>query len=245
MYYKELKAAWSMLTGPGAPFEIVSLEVGGEMLRCFKNAPPSVRELWLSTAAYGDRDYIVYQDERITYAQAHATVNAVAAWLARQGVKPGDRVAIAMRNYPEWMLIYWACVCTGVAVVGVNAWWVPAEMSFGLKDSTPKVTFCDQERLERVLEDPATAATTKLVAVRVSQAPANATLWADVIREGGAMPAVAVDPDADACIFYTSGTTGFPKGAQLTHRGCVANLFNMMFAGQAQAIAVPQVSVMP
>jgi len=237
MYYKELKAAWGELTDPGAPFEIVPVEVRGEMLRCYKNAPPSVRELWLSTAAYGDRDYIVYQDERLTYAQAHAQVNAVAAWLWAQGVRPGDRVAVAMRNYPEWMLIYWACVCMGVAVVGMNAWWVASEMAFGMKDSQPKVTFCDQERLERIEEDAAIAASTILVAVRVSQAPANAHLWADVIKGGGEMPQVQVDPDADACIFYTSGTTGFPKGAQLTHRGCVANLFNIMFSGQVQAMA--------
>ena len=237
MYYKELKAAWSELTALGAPFEIVPIEVRGETLRSYKNAPPSVRELWLSTAAFADRDYIVYQDERLTYGQAHSQVNAVAAWLWEQGVRPGDRVAIAMRNYPEWMLIYWACISLGVAAVGMNAWWVATEMAFGLKDSQPKVTFCDQERLERILEDPAVAASTKLVAVRVSQAPANATLWSDVIKGGGALPQVQVDPDADACIFYTSGTTGFPKGAQLTHRGCVANLFNIMFSGQVQALA--------
>jgi len=81
MYYKELKAAWSELTGAGAPFEIVPIEVRGETLRGYKNAPPSVRELWLSTAAFADRDYIVYQDERLTYGQAHSQVNAVAAWL--------------------------------------------------------------------------------------------------------------------------------------------------------------------
>ena len=245
MYYKELKAVWSTLTGPGAPFEIVPIEVRGETLRSYKNAPPSVRELWLSTAAFADRDYVVYQDERLTYGQAHSQVNAVAAWLWAQGVRPGDRVAIAMRNYPEWMLIYWACISMGVAAVGMNAWWVAAEMAFGLKDSQPKVTFCDQERLERILEDPATAASTKLVAVRVSQAPANATLWADVIKGGGELPQVSVDPDADACIFYTSGTTGFPKGAQLTHRGCVANLFNMMFSGQVQALATAQGTGVP
>jgi acyl-CoA synthetase (AMP-forming)/AMP-acid ligase II len=74
-------------------------------------------------------------------------VNAVAAWLAAQGVKPGDRVAVAMRNYPEWMLIYWACVSTGIAVVGMNAWWTAEEMAYGLADSAPKVLFLDAERL--------------------------------------------------------------------------------------------------
>lgn len=78
----------------------------------------------------------------------------------------------------------------------------------------------------------------KMVGVRLTERPANVIAWADVIAHGGDMPDVKIDPDADACIFYTSGTTGFPKGAQLTHRGCVANLLNMQFAGASTALAM-------
>ena len=237
MHYRELKQAWSELTAPGAPFEIVEIPVRGNNIRMYKNAPPSVRELWLSTAAYGDRDYLVYENDRLTYAQAHAQVNAIAAWLFAQGVQPGDRVAIAMRNYPEWMLLYWACLSIGVAAVGMNAWWVTDEMEYAIKDSAPKVIFADVERLARILERPTMAQGAKLVAVR-TEAPAGVIPYAEVIAGGGAMPQVSVDPDADACIFYTSGTTGNPKGAQLTHRGCIANLMNMGFSGHVQALAV-------
>ena len=236
MHYKELKTAWAELTAPGAMFEIEEIAVRGQSIRSYKNQPPNIRALWMSTAQFGDREYIIYQDERLTYGQAHAQVAAMANWLMAQGVEPGDRVAIAMRNYPEWMLIYWACVCIGVAAVGMNAWWVTEEMEFALKDSTPKVVFADADRLARILERPETAARSKLVAVR-AEAPAGVTPWSDVIAHGGAMPDVQVDPDADACIFYTSGTTGFPKGAQLTQRGCVANLFNIMFSGQVSGLA--------
>lgn len=245
MHYKELKEAWAQLTAPGAPFEIETIEVRGVPIRAYKNAPPNVRALWLSTAQYADRTYMVYGDERITYAQAHAQTAAIANWLFKQGVQPGDRVAIAMRNYPEWLLVYWACVSVGIAAVGMNAWWVPEEIAYALKDSTPKVTFCDAERLERILERPETAATTRLVAVRMDNPPPGVTPWAEVVAEGGPMPDVAVDPDADACIFYTSGTTGFPKGAQLTHRGCVSNLFNIMFSGQASALATARGTGVP
>jgi len=237
MYYRELKAAWTELTAPGAPFEIEEIEVRGVKLKSFKNALPNVRALWLSTAQFAEREYLVYQNERMTYAQAHAQVNAVANWLMHQGVKPGERVAIAMRNYPEWLLLYWACVSIGVAVVGMNAWWVTDELEYALKDSAPKIVFCDEERLARILERPTTAAKSKLVATRTRSLPPGVIAWKDVIAQEGAMPDVTVDPDADACIFYTSGTTGFPKGAQLTHRGCIANLFNMMFSGQVQALA--------
>ena len=236
MHYSELKQAWAELTAPGAPFEVAEIPVRGNMIRMYKTAPPSVRELWLMTAGYGDREYLVYENDRITYAQAHAKVASIAAWLFAQGVQPGDRVAIALRNYPEWMLIYWACVSVGVAAVGMNAWWVTDEMEYAIKDSAPKVIFADAERLARILERPAMAGGAKLVAVR-AEAPAGVVAFDEVIAHGGELPTVSVDPDADACIFYTSGTTGFPKGAQLTHRGCIANLLNMGFSAQVQGLA--------
>jgi long-chain acyl-CoA synthetase len=236
MHYSELNKAWADLTAPGAPFEIAEIEVRGATLRSFKNAPANVRAIWLSTVAFAERDYLVYEDERITYAQAHVQVASIANWLVAQGVEPGDRVAIAMRNYPEWMLIYWACTCIGVAVVGMNAWWTAAEMAYGLADARPKVLFADAERIARIAEQPAMLGEALLVAVRADP-PAGAIPWTQVVAQGGDLPEVEVDPDADACIFYTSGTTGFPKGAQLTHRGCVSNLFNMMFSGQVHTLA--------
>ena len=237
MHYSELKAAWNELTAPGAAFEIVEVEVGGHSLRAFKNAPPSVRDLWLSTAAYAERPYLIYDGEAITYAEAHKIVASTAAWLFAQGVRPGDRVAIAMRNFPEWLLVYWACVSCGIAAVGMNAWWVPEEMAYALKDSRPKVVFADQERLDRIAEcDSSALGDAKIVTVRATAKPGQVA-WAEVSGHGGSLPEVSPDPDSDACIFYTSGTTGFPKGAQLTHRGCIANLFNMMFAGQVQTLA--------
>lgn len=236
MHYAELNQAWAELTQPGAPFEIETINVRGAPIRAFKNAPPNVRALWLSTAAFAERDYLVYEAERITYAEAHRQVASIANWMFSRGVKPGDRVAIAMRNYPEWMLIYWACACTGVAAVGMNAWWTAPEMAYGLTDSEPKILFADAERIARLEEQPGMLGDALLVAVR-AEPPAGAVAWSEVIAHGGALPDVAIDPDDDLCIFYTSGTTGFPKGAQLTHRSCVSNLMNMMFAGQVSGLA--------
>ena len=108
--YDELKSTWDELTGPGQLFEIETLQVRGSPMRSYKHAPASLRDIWLGTAAYQDREYLIYEDERCTYAKAHEFTASIANWLSRQGVKPGDRVAIAMRNYPEWMLSYWAVV---------------------------------------------------------------------------------------------------------------------------------------
>ena len=238
MYYAELAKARDQLTGPGGDFEIVEANVLGNRLRTFKNAPPSIRDVWLATQEFSDRDYLVYEDERLTYGDAHAQVAAIASWLFAQGVQPGDRIAISMRNYPEWMLVYWACVSVGITVVGMNAWWTAEEMSYALADSEPKVFFLDSERLARVREKPAMVDGVKLVGVRLDETTDNITPWSDVIAHGGALPDAEIDPDSDACIFYTSGTTGFPKGAQLTHRGCVANLMNLMYSRVSSAAAV-------
>jgi len=237
LHYKELKQAWGELTAPGAPFEIETLTVRGAPMRSYRNMPKTVRDLWLASAQFADREYLIYLDERMTYAEAHRQVGAIGAWLAARGVTRGDRVAIAMRNYPEWLLVYWACVCLGVAVVGMNAWWVAEEIDYAIRDSTPKVIFCDGERLARLTERPETAAGIPMVATRIETLPEGVIAWSEVLAHGGALPEAAVDPDDDACIFYTSGTTGFPKGAQLTHRGCLANLYSLMFAGQATALA--------
>ena len=239
-----LKTVWSELTSPGAPFAMADITVGGIPMKGFVSAPPNMRSVWEIATAYGDKDYIVYEDERYTYAEISVQVRALAAHLRNDhGVGSGDRVAIAMRNYPEWVVSYWATLATGAAVVGVNAWWTGAELEYGLIDSSPKVLIADGERLTRVvahLEAIRAHHPMALIAVRTDSAPVGAIAWADVTDAASApsaLPEATIDPDDDACIFYTSGTTGFPKGAELTHRGCVTNLMHLAFWGNATALA--------
>src|ERR1700691_3537991 len=193
MHYKLLKRAWGELTAPGAPFEIETLVVRGTPMRTYKNAPGTVRALWMASAQFAEREYLIYQDERMTYGEAHRQVAAIGAWLAARGVTRSDRVAIAMRNYPEWLLVYWACVCLGVAVVGMNAWWVAEEIDYAIKDSAPKVIFCDGERLVRLTERAETAAGIPTVATRTEALPDGVIPWGEVIAHGGALPDASVD----------------------------------------------------
>ena len=232
--YQEYKETWAELIAPGADFEIAVKEVRGVPIRTYANAAQNLRDVWLSTQAFAERDYLVYEDERITYAQAHEQVASLAHWLIAQGVKPGDRVAIAMRNYPEWMLCYWATLSVGAAVVGMNAWWVGSEMLYALEDSTPKVMIVDPERLNQLGELRKAVNAIKLLGVRFPDEEAGVTPWAEAIANPAPLPMLDIDTDEDACIFYTSGTTGKPKGAQLTHRGCVSNVWSLMFAGALQ-----------
>ena len=235
--YDELERAWTTLTAPGAQFEIAETPVRGQHLREYKNAPPTLRDLWQISTAHGDKDYLVYESERWTFERAHREVASIANWLFEHGIEPGDRVAIAMRNYPEWLLAYWACASVGVAAVGMNAWWTGPEMAYGIEDSDPRVIIADRERLDRLSEHADRLESRKLVGVRDSEDRANVVPWSELVSGSGPLPDVTIDPDADACIFYTSGTTGRPKGAQLTHRGCVNNVMSMAFSASVQGAA--------
>ncbi|MEM6710127.1 MAG: class I adenylate-forming enzyme family protein [Pseudomonadota bacterium] len=243
--YENLDRVWNALTAPDQPFAIETIELRGNPTRVFAAAPPTLRDVWLASAAFADRDYLVYEDERWTYAQAHQQVASIAAWLIDTGIQPGDRVALALRNYPEWLLAYWGALCAGATVVGMNAWWVGEEMLFGIQDAAPKVLFADDERLTRLAEHAAAVPNLRVVVIRCDAANyPDAVPFAETIARSTELPMVNIDPDSDACIFYTSGTTGRPKGAQLTHRGCVNNIMNLAFAaamnaGVAEAMGQP------
>lgn len=204
-----------------------------------------MRFVWELATGYGDATYVVYEDESYTYAEIDAQVRSLAHYLRdAHGIGSGDRVAIAMRNYPEWIVSYWGVLATGATVVGMNAWWTGPEMNYGLTDSQPKVLIADDERLVRVIPElEAVRAENPLHVISVrsdSQLPDGASRWADVVDPTTApdgLPDADIGADDDACVFYTSGTTGFPKGAQLTHRGCVHNLMNLAFMTTALALA--------
>ena len=244
-----LKSTWEELTAPGAQFAWSEQEVRGIKMRVFDQAPPHMRFMWELSAGYGDKPYIVYEDEMITYDEAHAAVRSLAHHLRDEhGVGTGDRVAIAMRNYPEWALAYWAVISLGAAVVGVNAWWTSAELEYGLNDSRPSVVIADDERLERllpVLDSLRAEQPMHVISVRSDRTLPDADRWDDIVDAANApdtLPEADIDPDDDMCIFYTSGTTGFPKGAQLTHRGSVHNLLHLAFANTSAAIAASRIA---
>lgn len=246
----QLTQTWNELTSDGAPFSWSLQDVRGIQMRVFDNAPANMRQIWESSAAHGDNPYLVFEDESHTYADAHAAVRSLAHLLVDQhGIEPGDRVAVAMRNYPEWILAYWATISIGAAVVGMNAWWTGSEMEYGLSDSKPKVLIADDERLERViphLDILRDDAPMHVISVRSDrELPSDASRWSEVVRPDDApveLPPAEIQPDDDICIFYTSGTTGPPKGAQLTHRGSVHNLMHMGFANTVASMAGAKVA---
>lgn len=230
------------------PFEVTTIEVRGVPTKVFVGAPPSMRAVWEASAVHADRTYLVYDDERIDFATAHRTVAVLADRLVREyGVRQGDRVAIAMRNYPEWAFAAWAAFSVGAVLVPLNAWWTGSELHYGLQHSGSTVLFADDERLERLeslLADTTVGHVVRVRTDRSVETPAAVHDWADAVAwpAGEPTPALApvdIHPDSDATIMYTSGTTGRPKGAVATHRNFMAFLMNMLYRTAMAAAAAP------
>ncbi|MGO4200998.1 class I adenylate-forming enzyme family protein [Rhodococcus sp. TAF43] len=210
-----LDQVMSRLIGPGGPFEIVEEEVLGTRMPVMKNRSKAVGDLLADSVKWGDRDYLVTEDRRVSYTQHAADAYALAAALSeRYGVTKGDRVGILAANTPEWVSTFWATQALGAITVGLNGWWVPREIEYGLQHSTPKVVVVDAKRAD-ALAGLDTSGVTVL------------TMEEDLPRliaefAGAARPVVDIDEDDPSVILYTSGTSGRPKGALHSHRNLLA-----------------------
>lgn len=231
--------AMAVLTGPGAPFEIVERTVGGRPLKVFAELPRSMREAFALARLHGDKTFVVYEDERWTFSDLMKRVDGIAdALVHRYGIRRGDRVAIAMRNYPEWIAAFAAVLSVGGIAVCMNAWWKIEEMAYGLEDSGAKLLVADLERFEVARARFATGGLRVLVVRHDGPLPIGVDRLAEVMRPEATMPEVEVDSRDDATILYTSGTTGFPKGAVSTHYALLSAL--RAFACRAIAGAMTQ-----
>src|SRR5262245_62811375 len=237
--------AHAQLTAPGLPFEIAVVDIDGRPTKTWKNALPSIRALLEGSRAHGDSSFIVYEDERMTFADHYARAAAFATALVDDfGVRKGDRVAVAMRNFPEWPIAFFGAVAAGAIVVPLNAWWTGPELEYGLSDSGTKVLVADGERMERLAEHLAGLVGLTTIVVR-GDVPEGCLAWHDVLGEPDpgnppALPDVEIQPDDDATIFYTSGTTGRPKGALGTQRNFTTNIMSLAFSGARTAMRSPR-----
>ncbi len=219
--------AVAVLTGPDAPFEIAEAEVLGRPSRIFTKIPPALRDLFdLIRARPADDVYLVFEDERWTNADMVKSIDEIATVLVeRYGVTKGDRVAINMRNFPEWITAFGAATSIGAIAVLVNAWWTGPEIEFGLIDADAKVLITDRERVDRISDRLQALNIHGLVVRAEGDLPPGCDHLADVVTPGATMPMVEIHPDDDATILFTSGTTGVPKGAVSTNRGVMSGLF--------------------
>jgi long-chain acyl-CoA synthetase len=213
------------VTGSGQIFELIDGEVRGVKMKVFKNAPAHLGQVFAGSRGHGDKTFLVYEDEIITFAQAADRIDALASLLVNTyGVKKGDRVAVAMRNFPEWVMSFAAIISVGAVNVSMNSWWTEDEMDFALEDSGATVLICDQQRFD-IGAASCVKKNIKVLVVRAEKPlPAGVDKWEEVLPLGDKHPGADISPDDDATILYTSGTTGRPKGAVSTHRAIISSI---------------------
>ncbi len=237
----------AQLTGPGGMFEVVTEDVLGRPTQVYAQRMPSLREIAQSAILRGDDQIVLqYGDESWGYATFVRTANGVAHALREDfGIAPGDRVAVLAQNSPAWCLAFWATVMNDAILVGLNGWWKTDEILYGIEDSGAKVLVADRKRFERIADD--LDGLPSLEAVFLTDCePSDFPSLADDKRlhrfdeltasPTDTFPDVPIAEDDAAVIFYTSGTTGRPKGAISTHRSMVANMQNTMFGAVAGAM---------
>jgi long-chain acyl-CoA synthetase len=220
------------ITAPGQMFELDEVEIRGTRVRVWKHAPPSLRSILEISRLHGDKTFLVYEDDRLTYEEHFHHAATFAQRLAeRYGVTKGDRVAIAMRNFPEWSVAFWAAAALGAVVVPLNAWWTSPELEYGLRDCGATVLIADEERIVRLASVLPDLGIPAIVVRNDAPPPAGVEAYTAVLGEiDGELPEVAIDPEDDATIFYTSGTTGRPKGALGTQRNITTNPLSLAYA---------------
>ncbi|MBW1983813.1 MAG: acyl--CoA ligase [Deltaproteobacteria bacterium] len=234
------------LTAPGAMFEVTDEVIRGIEYKVFKSSPRNLKEVYaqgidedsfhakIITQWFGRHDwpFMVYADEQYTFKQTYHLA-AQLAWRMKENynIEKGDRVAIAMRNYPEFCLAFMAATALGALAVPLNAWWEGTELAFGLENSESKLIFADHERAQRMapfLKD----LNIPLVVARPESALFRGSVAYEDLVAGSIeteFPLVDVEIDDDAYIMYTSGSTGRPKGVVTTHRAVISTLMSWIF----------------
>jgi long-chain acyl-CoA synthetase len=242
-----LAEAHAKLTAPGSRFEVTQTDIAGVRLRVWQNAPPTLREVFLLGRSFGGKTFLVYEGERASFEAFARAAIVFAHELRAAGVGKGDRVAIGMRNLPEWPVAFFGTILVGAIAVPLNAWSTGSELQFILADSGARLAVVDGERFVRLKPHLDECPALRLVLVSRAEGALGhprAESWSALIGATAdwaslpafALPEVDLAPDDDATIFYTSGTTGKPKGALGTHRNVCSTLFARPYGIAAAAL---------
>lgn len=239
----QLTQTKKQLLGPGSPFELGEIQIDNQSYPYFPKAPNNLIQL-LSSARqqFGPKEFLAWEAQTYTFEQFFEEADRLAVGMQQLGVQKGDRIAIAMRNRPEWLVAAWASMQIGAILVPINSWGKRDEIVFGLKDAQPKIAFLDMARYNLVSQDLEEIQIKAILVedVNDNQLSSKNYLYRQLITTSGSLNPVEIDPEDFALLMYTSGTTSYPKGAVSTHRSIVQSLWNIQFNSALAAMLSPE-----
>ena len=192
----------------------------------FASFSDSLRKYFDFAAMHGEKDFLVYENERYSFTDVFKISAKVGNALIDAGIEKGDRVSICMQNNPEFIFAYMGIVGIGAVCVPLNSWWVPSEVIYGLEHSQSKLIFGDQKRLQGL-------ESIEITKIITSYTPDDNFIdFKDFIKDKSeTWPEIDIGRDDDATIYYTSGSTGKPKGVLSSQRGLLSSMFSWAFMG--------------
>ncbi|WP_249673356.1 class I adenylate-forming enzyme family protein [Pseudomonas abieticivorans] len=242
MKLQQWRNAWQQLIAAGSPFEVVTAPDTG--LRYFRHAAPTLLDAIDAGRAHGEREFLVWEQQRLTFAAFFDQVDRLAGQLSQRfGVRQGDRVAIAMRNQPAWLVAFVAIQRCGAVCVPLNSWGLRDELFHGLQDCGAHVLICDEQRLALLAGDLLQQRMISLVVGLHEGQPLASNcqrLEALVQAPALALPSITIGPDDPALILYTSGTTSRAKGVLSSHGAICQALAALEFQTAFCAMSSPE-----
>ena len=231
----------AQLTGPGAPFELHTVDVAGTPMAAYRHAFATLPALLEAGRAHGDREFLVFDEERWTFAQFFHAADALAARLqVINGLQPGERVALAMRNRPQWAVAFVAVALTGAVPAPLNSFGLREELLSGLQSLQARLLIADHDRLAHIQDDLPALQLPCLCVDDAQGQPSRA--WQDATAAGGpSFTAPGLNTLDPALILFTSGASSQAKGVVSSHRALCQALFNIDFIGAMSAMTSPDI----
>ncbi len=236
-FFKLIEGFMNAATAPGGQLPMSRQKIGGVTYTAFDTIPASLRDLFLMLPLHGDLPFVVEGEQTSSFADIYAQSVQCAHGLVGQGVQKGDRVAIFMRNRTQWIISFIGAAMAGAVVTPLNSWWGPRELSYALSDSGARVLLADPKRAKHAnaLADLSPDLIKIICCAKGQSEFADWVHFENLLAHGGPVepPMIDIKPEDNAALMYTSGTTGYPKGALSTHRAILSGMFGYAMMGMA------------